>query len=51
MAVTEGDIGDPPATATGDLTISDVDDDDDPSFSDVATTGGDNNYGNECRIL
>ncbi|PYZ99458.1 hypothetical protein A6K26_009475, partial [Gammaproteobacteria bacterium 2W06] len=43
--VTEGDIGDAPVTATGTLTITDVDADDSPSFADVASTAGDNNYG------
>ena len=43
-AVVEGDIGDT-ATATGSLSISDVDADDSPSFADVASTGGDNGFG------
>ena len=43
-AVAEGDIGDT-ATATGSLSISDVDADDSPSFADVASTGGDNGFG------
>ena len=33
------------ATATGSLSISDVDADDTPSFADVASTGGDNGLG------
>ena len=44
-AVTEGDVGDPPVTATGTITISDVDDDDNPFFPDVASTPGDNAFG------
>ena len=43
-AVVEGDIGDT-ATATGSLSISDVDADDSASFADVASTGGDNGLG------
>ena len=43
--VTEGDVGDAPETATGSLSISDVDGNDSPSFADVATTAGDNEYG------
>ena len=43
-AVVEGDIGDT-ATATGSLSISDVDADDSPIFADVASTGGDNGFG------
>ena len=43
-AVTEGDIGDT-ATATGSLSISDVDADDSPTFPD-ATSAGDNGFGN-----
>ena len=43
-AVAEGDVGDT-ATATGSLSISDVDADDSPSFADVASTGGDNGFG------
>ena len=43
-AVGEGDIGDT-ATATGSLSISDVDADDSPIFADVASTGGDNGFG------
>ena len=44
-AVTEGNIGDAPVTATGSVSISDVDADDSPSFADVASTSGDNGYG------
>ncbi len=44
-AVTEGDEGDRAATATGSITISDVDAGDNPSFADVAATAGDNAYG------
>ena len=44
-AVTEGNIGDAPVTATGSIAISDVDDDDSPSFNDVGSTVGDNTYG------
>ena len=44
-AVTEGDIGDAPVTATGAISISDVDADDTPSFADVASTVGDNGFG------
>ena len=44
-AVVEGDVGDPAPTATGSLTITDVDTDDNPSFADVATTAGENGYG------
>ncbi len=44
-AVNEGDLGDAPVTATGTISISDVDDDDSPSFNDVASTLGDNGYG------
>ena len=44
-AVTEGDVGDAPVTATGSIAISDVDGDDSPSFVDVAATSGDSNYG------
>ncbi|WP_417457102.1 DUF4347 domain-containing protein [Kordiimonas sp.] len=44
-AVTEGDEGDRAATATGSITISDVDTGDNPSFADVAETAGDNAYG------
>ncbi|MCJ9429439.1 DUF4347 domain-containing protein [Kordiimonas marina] len=43
--VTEGNIGDAPVTATGDLSISDPDVADNPSFADVAATTGDNGYG------
>src|SRR5690606_30004467 len=43
-AVSEGDLGDV-ATASGTLTISDVDADDAPVFADVASTAGDNGYG------
>ena len=44
-AVTEGDVGDAPVTATGSISISDVDGDDSPSFADVASTAGDNGFG------
>ncbi|MFK8081494.1 MAG: VCBS domain-containing protein, partial [Granulosicoccus sp.] len=44
-AVTEGDVGDAAETATGSISISDADDDDAPSFADVAATTGDNAYG------
>ncbi|PZA00656.1 hypothetical protein A6K26_004545, partial [Gammaproteobacteria bacterium 2W06] len=43
--VTEGDIGDAAVTASGTLTITDVDADDSPSFADVTSTAGENNYG------
>ena len=43
--VTEGDIGDPAETATGSLSISDVDGDDNPFFADQASTVGDNGLG------
>ena len=44
-AVSEGDVGDAPVTATGSIAISDVDGDDSPSFADVASTAGDNGFG------
>ena len=44
-AVTEGNVGDAPVTATGSIAISDVDGDDNPSFADVASTAGDNGFG------
>lgn len=44
-AVTEGDVGDAAVTATGSITITDADADDAPTFSDVASTAGDNAYG------
>ena len=44
-AVTEGNVGDAPVTATGSISISDVDDDDSPVFNDVPSTLGDNAYG------
>ena len=44
-SVNEGNIGDAPVTATGGLNISDVDADDSPSFSDVASIVGDNGFG------
>ena len=44
-AVNEGNIGDAAVTATGTISISDVDDADSPSFADVASTVGDNGYG------
>lgn len=43
--VTEGDEGDRAATATGSISISDVDTGDNPSFADVTETAGDNAYG------
>ena len=44
-AVTEGNVGDAPVTATGSISIGDVDGDDSPSFADVASTAGDNGFG------
>ncbi|MCF8052208.1 MAG: DUF4347 domain-containing protein, partial [Desulfobacterales bacterium] len=44
-SVAEGDVGDLPVTATGTLSISDVDADDSPVFNDQAATAGDNAYG------
>ena len=44
-AVLEGNVGDAPVTATGSISISDVDADDSPSFADVGSTAGDNGYG------
>ena len=44
-AVSEGDIGDAPVTASGAITISDVDEGDMPTFADVTSTAGDNAYG------
>ena len=44
-AVNEGNIGDAPVTASGSIAISDVDDDDSPTFNDVGATVGDNSYG------
>jgi len=44
-AVTEGNVGDAPVTATGSISISDIDADDSPTFNDVAGTVGDNGYG------
>ncbi|OOE35247.1 hypothetical protein BZG00_15885, partial [Salinivibrio kushneri] len=38
-SVTEGDVGDAAVTATGTLAISDVDDDDAPSFADTTEAG------------
>ncbi|OOE63077.1 VCBS domain-containing protein, partial [Salinivibrio kushneri] len=38
-SVTEGNIGDAPVTATGTITISDVDGDDAPTFADVSKSG------------
>ena len=38
-SVTEGDIGDAPETATGTIAISDVDEDDTPSFADTTVAG------------
>ena len=43
--VTEGNVGDTEVTATGTLTVSDVDGDDSPSFADVGPTTGDGGYG------
>jgi VCBS repeat-containing protein len=43
--VTEGNVGDPAETATGTLSISDVDGDDNPSFADQGSTAGDNSFG------
>ncbi|PCK09592.1 MAG: hypothetical protein COA42_03545, partial [Alteromonadaceae bacterium] len=42
---TEGNVGDPAATATGTLSISDVDGDDSPAFNDQAATTGNNALG------
>ncbi|PCK08490.1 MAG: hypothetical protein COA42_09040, partial [Alteromonadaceae bacterium] len=42
--LTEGDVGDT-VTATGALSISDVDAEDNPTFGDVDSTVGDNAYG------
>ncbi|OOF13070.1 hypothetical protein BZG84_16100, partial [Salinivibrio sp. PR932] len=38
-SVTEGNEGDAPVTATGTIAISDVDDDDNPTFADVTQAG------------
>ena len=43
-SVTEENVGDT-ETASGTLTVSDVDGDDSPSFADVSSTAGDNGYG------
>ena len=43
-AVNEGDLGDV-TTATGTISISDVDDDDSPTIADVGPTVGDNGFG------
>ena len=43
--VAEGDVGDAPVTASGTISISDVDDADNPTFNDVGSTVGDNGYG------
>ena len=43
--VTEGNLGDAPVTATGTLTITDIDASDNPSFNDVLPVTGDNGYG------
>ncbi|MFT7560924.1 MAG: VCBS repeat-containing protein, partial [Flavobacteriales bacterium] len=43
--ITEGNVGDAAVTATGILSISDVDGDDSPSFADQASTVGDNALG------
>ena len=42
--VTEGNVGDA-ETASGTLTVSDVDGDDSPSFADVSSRAGDNGFG------
>jgi VCBS repeat-containing protein len=44
-AVTEGDIGDAPVTATGTIVITDIDINDNPTFPDVTSTVGDNGFG------
>ena len=44
-AVTEGNVGDAPVTATGSIAISDVDAEDSPGFADMPSTVGDNGYG------
>ena len=44
-SVTEGDIGDAVVSATGSLSIADVDENDTPSFEDVSSAAGDNEYG------
>jgi len=44
-AVIEGNIGDAAVTASGTLAITDIDTDDTPSFSDVASKFGDNGLG------
>ncbi|OOF28203.1 VCBS domain-containing protein, partial [Salinivibrio proteolyticus] len=38
-SVTEGDVGDAAVTATGTLAISDIDDDDNPTFADTTEAG------------
>ncbi|OOE57311.1 VCBS domain-containing protein, partial [Salinivibrio kushneri] len=38
-SMTEGDVGDAPVTATGSITISDIDGDDAPTFADVSKSG------------
>ena len=43
--VLEGNIGDAPVTTTGTVSISDIDGDDSPLFSDVTSTPGDNGFG------
>ena len=43
-AVNEGDLGDV-TTATGTISIGDVDDDDNPTIADVGPTVGDNGFG------
>ena len=48
--MTEGDVGDAPVTTTGTITISDVDDDDSPSFADVASTVGDSGFGSFALV-
>ena len=50
-SVAEGDEGDAPeTTATGTISISDVDTDDSPEFKDVDSTPGDNGYGTFALI-
>ncbi|TNE62451.1 MAG: hypothetical protein EP335_12740 [Alphaproteobacteria bacterium] len=43
--VDEGDVGDSAVTASGSVSVIDVDDDPDPTVADVASTAGDNGYG------
>ena len=44
-SVTEGNVGDAAVTASGTLTISDADSNNNPSFANVARIAGDNGYG------